>query len=97
MYTDLHDYLARQFCAWYTKFKLSSPAVVIVGDSDPELDAVVEGVDKAAPSAKKQRARYSLTLNEDSASPCAASAAPVPAAPAAADEGGEDAAHKVSS
>ncbi len=55
----------------------------------------IEGVEGAAPPAKKPR--YSITLNDDSASPCAAPAAPSPAAPAAADEGGEEAAHKVSS
>ncbi len=77
---------------WYTKFKPSCSAVVSVGD--PELGAVVQvgGVDGAAPPAKKPQ--YSLTLNDVSASPCAA---PGPAAPAAADEGGDDAAHKVSS
>ena len=52
----------------------------------------LEGVDGAA-----KKLRYSLTLNYVSAAPCAAPAAPGPAAPAAADEGGEDAAHKVSS
>ena len=49
----------------------------------------VEGVDGAAPPAKKTR--YSLTLNDRSADPCAAPAVPGPADPAAADEGGEDA------
>ena len=93
MIKDLHDYLARRFRAWYTKYKPSSSAVVSAGD--PELGAVVqvEGVDGAAQRAK----RYSLTLNDDSAAPCAAQGAPGPAAPAAADEGGEDAAHKVGS
>jgi hypothetical protein len=66
-YKDLHDYLARRFHAWYAKFKPSSSAVVSVGD--PELGAVVpvEGVDGAAPPAKKPR--FSLTLKNVSASP----------------------------
>jgi hypothetical protein len=93
-YKDLHDYLVRRFHAWYTKFKPSSSAVVSAGD--PESGAVmqVESVDGAAPPAKKPR--YSLTLNDVSAAPCAAPAAASPAAPATADdsEGGEDAAHK---
>jgi hypothetical protein len=101
-YKDLHDYLARRFHAWYTKFKPSSSAVVSAGDSELGAVVQVEGVDAAAPTAKKveetpiQR-HYSLTLNDVSASPCAAPAAACPADPAAADEGGEYAAHKESS
>ncbi len=78
--------LARRFHAWYTKFKPLNSAVVSTGD--PELGAVVqvEGIDGAAPPAKKTR--YILTLNDSSAAPCAAPAVPSPAAPAAADEGG---------
>jgi hypothetical protein len=74
----------------YTKFKPSSSAVVSAGN--PELGAVVqvEGVDGAAPPAKKPG--YSLTLSDVSVAPCAA-----PAAPAVGDEDGEDAVHKVSS
>jgi hypothetical protein len=68
-YQDLHDYLARQFHAWYAKFKPSSSAVVSAGD--PELGAVVpiEGVDGAAPPAK--RPRFSLNLTDVSAAPAA--------------------------
>jgi hypothetical protein len=52
---DLHNYLARRFHAWYTKFKPSSSAVVSAGD--PKLGVVVqvEGVDGAAPPAKKSQ------------------------------------------
>jgi hypothetical protein len=87
-YKDLHDYLARRFHAWYARFKPSSSAVVSAGD--PELGAVVpvEGVDGAAPPAKKPR--YSLTLNDVSVAPAAAG----PAAAAPTEEGGEDAAAK---
>jgi hypothetical protein len=77
-YKDLHDYLAKPFRAWYTKFKPSSSAVVSEGlqaaAGDPKLGAVVqvEGVDRAAPPPKKLR--YSLTLNDD---PCVARQRPV--------------------
>ncbi len=75
-HVQLHDCLARRFHAWYTKLKPSSSAVVSAGD--PELGAVVqvEGVDGAAPPAKKPR--YSLTLNDGSAAPGAAPAAQPP-------------------
>jgi hypothetical protein len=66
-YKDLHDYLARRFHAWYTKFKPSSPAVVSVGDPEVGTVVQVEGVDGADPPAKK--ARYILTLTEVSAAP----------------------------
>jgi hypothetical protein len=87
---DLHDYyLARRFHAWYTKFKPSRSAVVSAGD--PKLGAVVQvEVDGAAPPAKKPQYILRLTLNDVSAAPAAAG----PAAPATAEEGGEDAAHK---
>ncbi len=92
-YKDLHDYLARRFHAWYAKFKPSSSAVV--GAGDPELGAVVpvEGVDGAAPPAK--RPRSSLTLKDVSVAPAAAGPAALAAAGAAPpEEGGEDAAAK---
>jgi hypothetical protein len=74
-YKDLHDYLARRFHAWYAKFKPASSAVVSAGD--PELGEVlpVDGVDGAAPPAK--RSRFSLTFQEVSAAPAAP--APLPA------------------
>jgi hypothetical protein len=63
------------------KFKPSSSAVVSAGD--PELGALVsvEGVDGAAPPAK--RTWFSLKLKDVSAAPAAA----VPAVPAAAGAG----------
>jgi hypothetical protein len=64
-------------------------------EKNPDFWVQVEGVDGAASPAKKPR--YSQTLNNDSVAPCASSAAPGPAAPAAGDEGCKDAAHKVSS
>jgi hypothetical protein len=83
--------------AWYAKFKPSSSAVVSAGD--PELGAVVsvEGVDGAAPPAK--RPQFSLTaplrLNDVSAaSATAGPAAPAAAGPAQPEEGGEDPAAK---
>jgi hypothetical protein len=84
-YKDLHDYLARRFHAWYAKFKPASSAVVSAGD--PELGEVVpvDGVDGAAPPAK--RSRFSLTLKEVSAAP-AAPAPPPAGAPTASDEEG---------
>jgi hypothetical protein len=91
----LHDYLARRFHA-SAKFKPSSSAVVSAGD--PELGAVVsvEGVDGAAPPAK--RPRFSLTLKDVSAAPAAAGpAAPAAAGPAPPEEGGEDPAAKARS
>ncbi len=69
-YTDIHDYLARQFHAWYAKFKPSSSAVVSARDSELGAVVQVEGVNGAAPPAKKPR--YSLTLNDVSAAPAAA-------------------------
>jgi hypothetical protein len=82
-YKDLHDYLARQFHAWYAKFKPSSSAVVSAGH--PELGKVVqvEGVDEQLPAKKPL---YSLTLNDIYATQAAAG----PAAPTTAEEGGED-------
>ncbi len=84
----VHDYLARRFHAWYAKFKPSSSAVVSAGD--PELGAVVpvEGMEGAAPPAKKPR--FSLRLNDISAAPAAAGPTP----PSTTEEGGEDTADK---
>ncbi len=44
-YQDLHDYLARELHAWYTKFKPSSPAVVSAGDAEVCAVVQVEGID----------------------------------------------------
>jgi hypothetical protein len=85
-YKDLHDYLARRFHAWYAK--PSSSAVVSAGDSELGAVVPVEGVDGAAPPAKKPL--YSLTLNDVSVAPAAAG----PAVPATTEEGGKDAADK---
>ena len=63
-------------------------AVVSAGVTEVGTVVQVEGVDGAAPPVKK--ARYSLTLNDVSAAPGAAAAAPGPAAPVAAVECGQD-------
>jgi hypothetical protein len=44
-YKHLHDYLARLFHAWYTKFKPSSSAVISSGDLELGAVVQVEGVD----------------------------------------------------
>jgi hypothetical protein len=87
-YKDLNDFSARRFHAWYAKFKPSSSAVVSAGDSELGALVQVEGVNGAAPPAKKPW--YSLTLNDVSAAPAAAG----PAAPATTEDGGEGAADK---
>jgi hypothetical protein len=95
-YEDFDDYLTRRFLARYTKIKPSCSAVVSAGD--PELGAVLQWCIEGVVGAAKKTP--GLTLHDYSAAPCAAPgapAAPGPAAPAAADEGCEDAAHKVSS
>ena len=44
-YKDLNDYLARQFHAWYTKVRPSSPAVVSAGDAEVSTVVQFESVD----------------------------------------------------